>query len=622
MIENHGTILQTLKSVSIFSETPNDVLAELVPLLEEVRLEPGDLLFEQGTEGDAMYIIVEGLVRVHQGKRTISNRGELEVFGEMALLSAKPRMGSVSALRNTRLLRLTRQTFSALLEKRPGILQGIAGVLINRLHEQAEDLSRLRTRMEQVILPLGVALSTERNTGRLLERILQEAQDICNADAGIVYLREADRLGYSIMDIQSLGLSLGGSAGGPIPFQALSLYDLNGEPNHQEVATYVALKDHSVNIPNIDRTEAFDCSAIKRLAETNAYRSVSCLTVPLRGPEREVIGVFQLFNAQDRISDEVIPFDPYQQLMVEALASQAAVVLNTQSLIEAHKSFTRLERELQIGHQIQIDFLPASSDLPQPRGWEIATCFEPAREVAGDFFDAFPLPDDRIAVVIADVVDKGVGAAIFMALSRSLIRGFAQQPSQATTQSLTGDGRGVAEPPAASDRAEGASRTDLALAFSAVEFTNDYIANNHGDMCMFTTLFFGVLDPETGVMSYINGGHDAPFFVSASGRMKARLAPTGPSVGMLPGMEFGIEEIRFEPGDLLLAFSDGVPDALDPEGRRFTHEGLQRLLEEGQPIDSAAALLGDVQETLKAHMGSADQFDDITMVAVWRRPRL
>ena len=620
MIDSAGNILRTLRSVSIFSETPDDVLAELVPRLDEVSLEPGDVLFEQGEEGDGMYIVVEGLVRIYQGKRTISNRGELEVFGEMALLSTMPRMGSVSALRKTRLLHLKRQTFSALLEKRPDILQGVTGVLINRLHEQAEDLSRLRTRMEQVILPLGIALSTEHDTDRLLERILREAQDICNADAGIVYLRDAETLRYSLMNIQSRHLSLGGKQGRSMPFAPLSLFDGRGKPRYQDVAVCVALKNQSINIPHIDKAHDFDFSTLRSVDKRNRYRSVSCLTTPLRGHEQQVIGVFQLFNAQDRVSQEVIPFDPYQQLMVEALASQAAVVFNTHRLIEAHKTLTRVEKELQIGRQIQIDFLPSPSALPRPNGWEIAARFEPAREVAGDFYDAFPLPDGRIAVVIADVVDKGVGAAIFMALCRSLIRAFAQQPVINPTAPSMADGRNPAFPSEPlPDRAE-TFRGGAEHAFSAVKFTNDYIATNHGDMCMFTTLFFGAIDTETGVMSYINGGHDAPFFVSATGRVKRRLAPTGPSVGMSPGIKFQIARIQFEPGDLLMTFSDGVPDALNSEGVRFTHDRLSTLLEESSPILSAAALLEDIQEDLSTYIGSAEQFDDITMLAVWRKP--
>jgi sigma-B regulation protein RsbU (phosphoserine phosphatase) len=136
---------------------------------------------------------------------------------------------------------------------------------------------------------------------------------------------------------------------------------------------------------------------------------------------------------------------------------------------------------------------------------------------------------------------------------------------------------------------------------------------------MFTTLFFGVLDPATGILSYINGGHNPPVLIGPTGLVKARLKPTGPLVGLFPGMDFGIKNVTLEPGDLLLAFTDGVPDARDLEGELFGEERLLSLAAE--PASSVAALLDRIETSLQGHIGEADQFDDITMLAVRRAPK-
>lgn len=479
----------------------------------------------------------------------------------------------------------------------------------HKLEKLAEDL-------QQVILPLGVALSTEKDFERLLEQILLAAKSICNADGGTLYERTQDnKLRFAIMRNDTLNIALGGTCSKEIPFAPLPLYDeVSGEPNNRRIATYVALQGHSVDIPDIYKSKDFDFYTSKSIDRQYNYRSTSCLAVPLKNNENEVIGVLQLLNAQDPATGQVIPFDAYHRLVVESLASQASMALSNQALLHQQQDLLKFERDVHIGRQIQIDFLPKADQLPQPSGWEIATYFHAAREVAGDFFDAFPI-QNKIGLVIADVCDKGVGAALFMSLSRSLIRAFSlQHRPLGWLGELTGE-----EPTSALNITAKQRRKFLSAGTSAllaVELTNNYIAQNHGDMNMFATLFFGVLDPATGILTYINGGHPGPALIGATGQIKARLNATGPAVGMLPGMDFDIQQIRLESGDILFAFSDGVTDARSPDKKFFTEKSLLPLLE--QPAASASALLERVETSLRAHIATADQFDDITMLAVRR----
>jgi sigma-B regulation protein RsbU (phosphoserine phosphatase) len=276
---------------------------------------------------------------------------------------------------------------------------------------------------------------------------------------------------------------------------------------------------------------------------------------------------------------------PFNTVLLKA---RVGATLEKKRLRDKERLYAKsLERELEIGREIQKSFLP--EELPQAAGWEIAARFRPARQVAGDFYDAFALfPGDRIGLVVADVCDKGVGAALFMALFRSLLR-------------ATATGAAWAPDPAA----------DL---LRTVRLTNDYIARTHGRACMFATLFFAVLDPATGSLHYINGGHEAPVLLGAGG-VRSRLAPTGPAVGMMADSVFEVATARLAPGEGLIAFTDGVTDACGASGR-YGEKRLLSLI--GRPVSSAASLLGAIEADVNAHVGSADQADDITLLAVHR----
>jgi phosphoserine phosphatase RsbU/P len=466
-------------------------------------------------------------------------------------------------------------------------------------------LDKLTHDLTKVILPVGIALSAVKDLDPLLEKIVLEAKSLCNADGGTLYLRtKDDRLKFAIMHTDCLNIAMGGTTGIEIPHPPLPMYDPSTrEPNHHNVATHVALQGESVNIPDVYHAEGFDFSATKRFDEKNGYRTISCLTVPLKDHESNVIGVLQVLNAQDPTTKAVIPFDSYLQLVTESLSSEAAVALNNHLLLERERELTRFERDVQIGRKMQADFLPA--DLPKLSDWELAAYFQPAREVSGDFYDAFTVRDGgRVALVIADVCDKGVGAALFMTLIRSLIRAFSEQRYAALSHAQLD--------PAQDDP----MAVDALAVEGAVTATNDYISTNHSRMNMFATMFFGVLDPQSGWLVYVNGGHESPAIVSSDG-VKERLKANGPAVGMLPGVEFQVQRARLESGEFLLAYTDGVTEARAPDKSFFTEQRLLSVLESGRGR-SAQEVLDTLVQHLRDHISTADQFDDITILAAKR----
>ena len=268
-----------------------------------------------------------------------------------------------------------------------------------------------------------------------------------------------------------------------------------------------------------------------------------------------------------------------------------------------------LTEEMNKCRKMQLDFLPG--DLPRIAEWDVESFFFPANRVSGDFYDVFELPGGYVGLVIGDVCDKGVGAALFMALFRSLLRIFSgeaqlsRSPIHRSRKTVGGPEKGSA--PRLSGQVD---------AIRAVALTNDYIAREHGDMSMFATLFFGVLNPKSGRLIYINGGHEPLFVLDAKG-LKDKLPPTGPAVGVFLHAEFAYKERYLDPGDMLFGFTDGVVDARSGEGARFSKKRLAALLD--QPVHSVLDVMGRVGTDLFAHMGKASQEDDVTMLGLRRK---
>ncbi len=300
------------------------------------------------------------------------------------------------------------------------------------------------------------------------------------------------------------------------------------------------------------------------------------------------------------------------------LRVQVAEYLTTrQRRIEERELVKRekLLNDVQTARRFQLDFLP--KEMPNAEGWELAAALQPAREVAGDFYDVFTLTQGRrIGLVIADVCDKGVGAALFMALIRSLTRAFAQQNhNMDLTDLLTSDG---AASLANVGRHRGLSSVGVNALKAAVTLTNNYIIDNHADLNMFATMFFGILDPRTGGLDYINGGHNPPYILDQDGNIKHILKPNGSAVGMLKEVEFVVDHVQIDPGDFLVTYTDGVPDARDPHGKRFKDEGFRQLLK--SPASNVTQLMDRVESALRSHIADAPQFDDITLLFARRLP--
>ena len=191
----------------------------------------------------------------------------------------------------------------------------------------------------ELVHRVGLSLSAERNHDRLIERILVEAKELCSADGGTIYLvnEKSDCLEFAIMLNDTMRTALGGTTGRRIEMPPIAIHLADGQPNYHNVATYVATTKRTVNIEDAYTAENFDFSGTKAFDARNKYRSRSFLTIPMLNNADQVIGVLQLINARERESGVVTTFGALEQDIVEALASQAAIALDNQQLIQQQR---------------------------------------------------------------------------------------------------------------------------------------------------------------------------------------------------------------------------------------------------------------------------------------------
>jgi len=275
--------------------------------------------------------------------------------------------------------------------------------------------------------------------------------------------------------------------------------------------------------------------------------------------------------------------------ILTGIAGQAAIAVENDRLLREAAEQERMKQELDVARRIQTSFLP--EQCPQVPGWELAVLWRSARQVGGDFYDFFPLPParemttgNRVGLVVADVADKGVPAALFMALSRTLVRTVAM------------DGR----PPAAAI----ARANDLILADARAG--------------LFVTLCYAVLHPDSGEVVYVNAGHMPPLLVRAADGTGETLAGTGMALGVMPHIEFEEQRVHLEPDDLLLFYTDGVLETLNAQQRMFGRERLLQVVSSHRHLP-VMELTRVVDEALTAFSGDLPQFDDLTLVVARRK---
>jgi serine phosphatase RsbU (regulator of sigma subunit)/putative methionine-R-sulfoxide reductase with GAF domain len=268
--------------------------------------------------------------------------------------------------------------------------------------------------------------------------------------------------------------------------------------------------------------------------------------------------------------------------IITGIAQQVALSIQNEHLQREMVARERLEHEIQLARQIQQTFLPER--LPEYPDWELAALWKTARQVGGDFYDVIELPDKQLGLFIADVSDKGIPAALFMALTRTLVRAAVSETSSP---------------------AEALQRVN-----------NLIIPDNQQEM--FVTAVYAVLSLKTGELTYANAGHNPPLWMRNQRSEIESLTRTGMALGVVEGTLIEERTIQLEPGDNLLLYTDGLTEAFSPQEELFGVERLHQLIQANLTL-SAHELLGTIEAAVNTYMGSLLPDDDLTMLAVRRK---
>jgi len=310
------------------------------------------------------------------------------------------------------------------------------------------------------------------------------------------------------------------------------------------------------------------------IAYRKDFNIKSLLSVPLFLKGR-MIGVLNIFNKQAKEG-----FTVEDQRLMCIIASQSAQVIENARLYEEEQVLLRMEEELKVAYEIQINLLPKEN--PQIAGYDITGKSFPAKEVGGDYYDFIRIDDHHLAICLGDISGKGMPAAMLMANLQATLRG----------QTLF------------STSCKDCLQRSNKLLFQST------------DIQKFATLFYGILNTRKNELYYSNAGHDWPFLFSGD-KEPRRLETGGTVLGFLENFAFEEQVIPFSPGDLLLMYSDGITEAMNADEEEF---GENRLVEVTlkHRDELASTLIEKIIAAVKLHTGDAPQMDDITLVVIKR----
>ena len=297
----------------------------------------------------------------------------------------------------------------------------------------------------------------------------------------------------------------------------------------------------------------------------------SILAVPLIINER-TIGVIEVFNKPGKFVQADLD-------LLTAIGASAAVAIENARLYQTAVEKGRMERELQVARSVQVSLLP--TELPRLDGWDFAARWLPARQVSGDYYDTIPLSENRLGLLVADVTDKGMPAALFMAFTRSIVRA------------------SLAE---ANSPAAGISRANRLICSGST----------HG---LFTTMFYAMLDPVARRLTWVNAGHNPALHYNARTGKLTRLGATGLPLGIDLNAVYQQQKFRLGPGDVVLLYTDGVTEATNASLEQFGLSNLEMIVSEHAAANTEGLLSG-VEAAIYAFSGNHSSYDDITMLAI------
>ncbi|MBI4547490.1 MAG: SpoIIE family protein phosphatase [Ignavibacteriae bacterium] len=553
----------------LFENITDDEFEILMPKLQKKRCSVGDIIVEDESEGEELYLVAEGRVKIV--KITKSGEEKLlallhagDFFGELELVDCRPRSARVVAVDECTLYVLRKDDFDRLLQESQPFAIRLMQVLSIRLRasnnhfiselERSTQRSLSEVKKLERLIEAAKIVNSTLDLDRLLKIILDTALKIVDGDRGTVYVvdEQKQELWSKVLEgSQRVKIRL---------------------PIGKGIAGYVAATGDTLNIPDAYLDPRFNPDVDKK----TGYRTKTILCMPMRTKEGRIIGVLQLLNKQKGI------FTQDDESFIAALSVHAAIAIENARLYEEEKTLHRMREEVRLAAEIQLNLLPKT--VPTLTGYDLAGTSIPAQIVGGDYFDFIPINSQQWAICIGDVSGKGLPASLLMANLQATLRG----------QTLLSS-----------------SPKDCILR------SNKLLYHSTRDD-KFVTLFYGILDIQNHQFRFCNAGHDNPFFFPLQGNV-SRLRTGGIVLGILEHFPFEESMITFQPGDLLVMYSDGISEAMNDKQELFSEESLAEVASHCHH-STAAEIIDAVIARAKKHMGRAPQADDMTLMVVKRNP--
>ena len=414
--------------------------------------------------------------------------------------------------------------------------------------------SQRQARNLDALLRVSKALATEIKLDDLLRVIVEKAAEVMDADRTTLFLYDEYRNELwskttQKLEIKEIRLPLGVG-----------------------IAGNVAKTRTAINIPDAYADARFNPDFDKE----TGYRTHSILCLPLIGNANRLIGVIQVLNKKNQGV-----FDEADESLLAGLSAHVTVALERARLIEAYVEKERMEEALKLAHDIQMSMVPKIfPPFPDRSEFDIFATLVPAKEVGGDFYDFLFLDDDHLCFAVGDVSGKGVPAALFMAVTKTLFRATASN---------------------------GGTPGEILARLNA-ELCRDNAS------CMFVTLFCGILNIRTGQIDYGNAGHNLPYHLHRDGVSPLEKLG-GRSLGLVEQSTYASGRLVLRPGEALLLYTDGVTEATDSSETLYSNQRLERFL--GSHRDaSPRQMVSDLISDVRRFTGIVPQSDDITALAL------
>ncbi len=551
----------------LFENVSDELFESVFPKLRERHYKSGGVILEDNTDGDELFLLAEGRVRIIKRTRTgeenllaLLHAGDF--FGELELVDARPRSARVIAVEDCVVYALKKADFDRLLEESHPFAIRLMQVMSIRLRalnnhfvrELESFIRRSGAEMEKLrqLMDASTALNSTLDLGRLLDIILDTALKTVDGDRGTVYLvdRKKEELWSIILKgNQQVTIRL---------------------PLGRGIAGYVAASGDTLNIPDAYLDPRFNPDVDRQ----TGYRTKTILCMPMRNKDGEIIGVFQLLNKRaGAFTDEDEDF-------ISALSTHASLAIENARLYEEEKTLAGIREEVRLAAKIQMELLPAN--VPEVAGYELAGTSIPAQMVGGDYYDFIRLGGGAMGICLGDVSGKGMPASLLMANLQATLRGQALHDGDAA---------------------------------ATVRRSNRLLYETTAPE-KFVTLVYGALDPRAHTFRFANAGHDYPHLFRSGGET-VRLESGGIVLGILPDYEYTTETVEFRPGDVLVIYSDGIIESMNSAHEQY---GVERMAREvrGRLGESAGEILSGVVRAAQRHAGPAPQYDDMTVVVVKR----